>query len=236
MAVRAGTLILLTALVAAAVGCSTQSDDAKGDDPPADEAPPVVLLHADDPGPDPFGPPFGPSLVDSIDRGAPGDAIGRSLSFEPVPGSEPRLYGRVDRQAPCDLDGLIDHFDNRNELTEVVAGVLDVSALQLSSFLRSYVAVATTRDTFVVDHRLVDGAAVPSPAVLEAGTTVLIDDLGLPRLRCGSASPLTQPDAEDLVGDAEPVGEPWAGFDPSRLVVVVRAPEPLTRLDLAELH
>jgi hypothetical protein len=235
---RAGRLTTIAALLAAIAGCGDASTEAKGEVPPADEvALEVVLLPADEPGQAPFGPSFGESLAASVDRGTPGDAIGRSLSVEPVDGDEPGLYGRVDRQAPCDLQGLIDLYAASPTLTEVVAAVLDVSAIQLSSFLRSYVAVATTRDTFVIDHHLVDGAAVRSPAVLEAGTTVLIDDRGLPRLRCASASPLTQPRADEVagIGDADRVGEPWTGFDPGRIVVVARAPEQISALDLAAL-
>jgi hypothetical protein len=235
---RVGRLTTIAALLVTIAGCGGASTDAKGDDPPvAAPRPEVVLLHADDPGQAPFGPSFGESLAASIDRGLPGDAIGRSLSVEPVDGAEPGLYGRIDLQAPCDLEGLVDLYAASPALTEVVAAVLDVSAIQLSSFLRSYVAVATTRDTFVIDHRLVDGAAVRSPAVLEAGTTVLIDDRGPPRMRCASASPLTQPRADEVagIGDADRVGAPWTGFDPDRIVVVEPAPEQISALDLAAL-
>lgn len=197
----------------------------------------MVLLAAKEAGEDPFGPSFGESLELLIDREPPGDAIGLGLSVEPVVGSEPQLYGRVDLQAPCDLDGIIEFLDIRPDLSELTAEVLDVSVGSLTSFLRSYVAVALTRDTFVIDHRLADGAAEPTPTVLEAGTTVLIDPSGRPQLRCGSLTPLTEPSAEDLAGivDAELIGEPWDGFDPSRVVAVAPAAEHLQSIDFAEL-
>ena len=237
MAARIRRLISGALLVAAA-GCSGGSDDAEGVDASVDDARTgVVLLAAKEPGEDPFGPSFGESLELLIDRPVPGDAIGRALSVEPVIGSEPELYGRVDLQPPCDLDEIIELYGIRPDLTELAAEVLDVSASALPSFLRSYVAVVLTRDTFVIDHRLVDSAALPTPTVLQAGTTVLIDPLGQPQLRCASLNPLTEPAAEDLDGidDVDPVGEPWTGFDPARLVVVQPAAEHLQSIDFAAL-
>ena len=45
-------------------------------------------------------------------------------------------------------------------------------------------------DTRVTTFSLTDGAVTAQQAVLQAGTAVLVDERGLPRLRCASGSPL----------------------------------------------
>lgn len=232
---------IAVALLAGAVlaGCTSREDGKDDQRASATTAVPaaVTLLAADEPGANPFGPSVGVSLVGSIERDVR-DVLDRTIATESVLGSASKLYGRIDLKAPCDIDDLVAYYGASEERTRIVAEVLGVSTGSLSSFIRSYVAVAITRDTLVIDHQLVHGAAVDVPVVLQAGTAVLIDPQGTPRVRCESANPLTHPGTDDLAAatGAEPLGEPWPGFDPGHVVVVEPAAENMQELDLAELH
>jgi hypothetical protein len=69
-------------------------------------------------------------------------------------------------------------------------------------------------DTRVTAHRRTGERAAPYAAVLQAGTAVLVDDRGLPRVRCADGAPLAG--AAPLT---DPVyGAAWPGFDPARTV------------------
>jgi len=79
-------------------------------------------------------------------------------------------------------------------------------------------------DTRVDGHDLVDGEAERFPAVLQAGTAVLVDRFGIPRLRCLGGMPLVAPEpAPDLT--AANGDDAWDGFDESQVVVVELGPE-----------
>ncbi|PZT71125.1 hypothetical protein DN402_02310 [Streptomyces sp. SW4] len=47
-------------------------------------------------------------------------------------------------------------------------------------------------DTRVTGHGLRGGRPVGGQAVLQAGTAVLVDDRGVPRVRCAGGNPLTR--------------------------------------------
>jgi hypothetical protein len=81
-----------------------------------------------------------------------------------------------------------------------------------------------TADTRVTNHGFVDGLAVPRQAVLQVGTAVLVDQFGVPRVRCSSGSPLLPPEA--VQGTTTYRGQAWDTFAPERTVAVAAAPEP----------
>src|SRR5699024_6987030 len=66
-----------------------------------------------------------------------------------------------------------------------------------------------------------DGRAVPFQSVLQAGTAVLIDAYGVPRVQCGCGNPL----APRWTGYVVPTsGTPWPGYNPT-YVINIYAPE-----------
>ena len=63
-----------------------------------------------------------------------------------------------------------------------------------SSAVKKYIAklhpVTLTRDTQVTNHAYTNGQAVPFQAILQAGTAVLVDEYGVPVVRCYCGNPL----------------------------------------------
>jgi hypothetical protein len=82
-------------------------------------------------------------------------------------------------------------------------------------------------DTRVTNHGFSNGVATPRQAVLQAGTAVLVDSFGVPRVRCSCGNPLTEPaplpshlPAATDAGQVTLVGQPWSGWNPQQVVVV----------------
>ena len=69
----------------------------------------------------------------------------------------------------------------------------------------------------MINHGFVNGSANPIPAVLQAGTAVLVDKYGVPRVKCYCGNPLTP-----SKGYSKPTyrGPRWSGFDPGRITII----------------
>ena len=79
-------------------------------------------------------------------------------------------------------------------------------------------------DVLSDEHEWTGSADSTYPAVLQAGSAVLVDDRGVPRVRCTSGNPLDPPD--DPLGD-DLAGKPWRWFTPSAVATVNPADRPL---------
>ncbi|MBW8821942.1 MAG: hypothetical protein JF598_27975, partial [Streptomyces sp.] len=69
--------------------------------------------------------------------------------------------------------------------------------------------------------------------VLQAGTAVLVDARGVPRVRCACGNPLTPPLA--MRGRAVVGGRPWPGYRPARVVVVAPSEQLITDITIIDL-
>jgi hypothetical protein len=54
--------------------------------------------------------------------------------------------------------------------------------------------------------------------VLQAGTAVLVDAFGVPRVKCDCGNPLTEPKA--VTGKPTYTGETWPGFAAPQIIVI----------------
>jgi hypothetical protein len=111
------------------------------------------------------------------------------------------------------------------------AGV-EVSAV--GGLLERLTPVVLGRDTAVTNHEYRRGRVRAYQAVLQAGTPVLVDELGTPRVKCACGNPLGAPRVEDL-GGASVRGATWEGFRPRAVVRVDPATEPATELTTVDV-
>lgn len=150
-------------------------------------------------------------------------------------GDTPGLYGGTRDEQACDttaLEGFLTDPDNQSKAT-AWASVLGISTEDIPGYLRTLVPTVLTIDTRVTNHGFADGRATPRQSVLQAGSAVLVDDLGVPRVRCSCGNPLAEPDSLDLA-TATTNGAQWTGYSASRVVTPVAAPEPQTDLTLLD--
>ncbi len=199
---------------------SRASDDAPADtrgDAPADGTTLVALKAADDPGEFPFTSDLRKETGFTADFGSPRQGA--------VKATVPGLYGAQRGQSACDTTTLVNELDANPEKLEAFARALALQPSELLSTVSGMVAVVLRSDTLTVDHDFKDGDAVSRLAVLQAGTPVLVDGLGVPVIRCTSGSPLQNVAA--LPDDAVFEGDEWDDFAPESVITVLPADDPI---------
>lgn len=155
---------------------------------------------------------------------APAGDEGEDLT---VAGSQPGLYGGTQDDTACDAAALVEFLGANPDKASAWAGVLGITADGIKDYVAGLTPVLLRTDTRVTNHGFADGVATPRQAVLQAGTAVLVDDFGVPRVRCSCGNPLTEPaslptqlPAATDSGQVTLVGQPWSAWNPSTVVVV----------------
>ncbi|MCP9956380.1 DUF6777 domain-containing protein [Streptomyces sudanensis] len=214
------SLAVLAGLLAA--GCGGGGEDRPAPRPTTDPRP--LLQPAAEPGPHPFSASTALTADHSAARrppapdtsGGPSAVAGRAPRT--VDGATPGLYGGTHSLPSCDVDQQARLLAADGARARAFAQAAGVTPGGLGAWLRDLTPVMLRADTRVTGHGYRDGEAVPQEAVLQAGTAVLVDGYGAPRVRCAAGSPLRAPaDARPPTGYR---GEPWPGFRPERVVQI----------------
>lgn len=156
------------------------------------------------------------------------------LLYGGSPTGSTALYGGSNEQRMCDPEQLVAFLAANPAKATAWASVFGRSTDEIAGFVRSLTPVVLLRDTAVTNHGFAGGAAVARPAVLQAGTAVLVDEFGVPAVRCACGNPLLPPPVTELPSAAF-VGERWAGFDPAAILSVRAADAPLTTFTLVDV-
>ncbi|MEV6486389.1 DUF6777 domain-containing protein [Streptomyces sp. NPDC051576] len=215
--------ILTTAVVAAvvlAVVLTTRSDSG-GSTSTATKGE-VFLQAAAKTGPDPF------TESSATENSAPPVSASPTAS-EPanavrgVEGGAPGLYGGTQNVSSCDVEKQIKALQAAPAKNTAFASVVGVQPAGVPAYLRLLTPVQLRMDTRVTNHGYRDGAATSYQAVLQAGTAVLVDGHGVPRVRCACGNPLSPPVAQQTT--PKPTGDTWSSYRPQNVVVVTPAPQ-----------
>ncbi|MFE3253259.1 DUF6777 domain-containing protein [Streptomyces sp. NPDC059209] len=196
----------------------------------------VLLQPLGAPGPSPFTestaaplPDITPSVPPSPSAPASPSAPGeRSEAVRSVSGATAGLYGGTKSVTSCDVDAQVRLLAADPAKVAAFARGAGVSGASVPNFLRGLTPVLLRADVRLTNHGYRDGAATAHQAVLQTGTAVLVDDRGLPRVRCAGGNPLRPAVAPraDMVSR----GTPWSGYRPDRVVVVNPSTRVLTAL------
>jgi uncharacterized membrane protein YgcG len=100
------------------------------------------------------------------------------------------------------------------------AGAEGISLSDIRPFLRSLTAVVLRTDTAVTNHDFRNGKANAFQSVLQAGTAVLVDEHGVPRVRCACGNPLVGPTARHNV---RYTGQTWPELSHRPVTVIQRS-------------
>jgi hypothetical protein len=166
------------------------------------------------PGPEPF--PVEPATTGSI-RSASADTVG--------------LYGGSLNLASCDREQLVQFLEASPAKARAWVGALNsdptlywsggnrVEPFQIRDYVFELTPVILRADTWVTNHGYFNGVATPLQSVLQAGTAVLVDAYGVPRVKCWCGNPLLPPRR------FRPVyrGPRWRGFNPGRVLIITRS-------------
>jgi hypothetical protein len=91
----------------------------------------------------------------------------------------------------------------------------------IGPFLASLTSVVLRTDTAVTNHGFRNGVANAFQSVLQAGTAVLVDEHGVPRVRCACGNPLQGPTARQHV---RYTGQTWPELARRPITVIRKAP------------
>ncbi|MFP4310426.1 MAG: DUF6777 domain-containing protein [Nitriliruptoraceae bacterium] len=138
-----------------------------------------------------------------------------------VAGSLPGLYGGTRDETSCDPEGLVSFLESEPDKAAAWAEVLGITPSEIREYVDTLTPVVLTRDTRVTNHDYRDGEAPSLQSVLQAGTAVLVDARGVPRVKCGCGNPLLPPAVIDQDLEVGWRGDTWPGLDAAVLVEVV---------------
>ncbi|ORT56755.1 hypothetical protein BKD26_26660 [Streptomyces sp. CB03238] len=133
-------------------------------------------------------------------------------------GSRRGLYGGTKNVASCDVERQIEYLAAEPAKNRAFATALRIQPPTVPDYLRSLTPLRLRADTWVTNHGYRDGAPRAYQAVLQAGTAVLVDNRGAPRVRCACGNPLGDPVITRTA--PRPTGTPWPGYRMSNTVVV----------------
>ncbi|WRZ89053.1 hypothetical protein OHB54_08200 [Streptomyces sp. NBC_01007] len=228
------TLVVACALAAALLvvaGCGGGDRDRASNGSTGGE---VFLQPAAARGPDPFTASTDtstatPSAVTRTPQSTPTAARG-AHTFS---GATPGLYGGARNAGSCDVEKQIRFLDADRAKARAFAEVSGISPGSVPDYLRQLTPVVLRADTGVTNHGFGDGRATGFQAVLQAGTAVLVDNRGVPRVRCACGNPLGRPTPID--GNPDTRGRPWSGYRPAQVVVVTPAPAVITDITIVDV-
>jgi hypothetical protein len=159
----------------------------------------------------------------------PAVAVG-STTVRAVAGDAVGLYGGTGSQSRCDREQMIAFLQANPSHASAFVAALDadptlrwsggtqVTVAQLPQYLRQLTPITLTHDTRVTNHGYRDGRPTTLQAVLQAGTAVMVDSYGVPRVRCACGNPLTPPTRVTTTPTYR--GTPWTGWNPASVLVV----------------
>ncbi|MFF4452681.1 DUF6777 domain-containing protein [Streptomyces goshikiensis] len=205
-------LFTLLGLFAAACGSSEPSGGTRG---AGSESQEVHLQPVASAGPEPFtsssatheSAPVQPPLPNPTGQG-----------IRTVNAATPGLYGGTQRLGSCDVEQQLRSLSEDSAKARAFAEAADVEEAKIPDFLRGLTPVVLRADARVTNHGFRDGRPAAFQSVLQAGTAVLVDGHGMPRVRCACGNPLLAPRAAK--GSPVYKGDAWNGYHANQVVVI----------------
>lgn len=179
----------------------------------------VFLQSSTEVGPDPFTPPVAttparPGTTSTTRFATPPASPGSQRTYN---GNQPGLYGGTRDIGSCDPEKMLDFLDANPDKKAAWAGVQGIPTSEVRTYVSTLTSVVLRTDTYVTNHGFVNGQATTISTVLEAGTAVMVDKYGVPRVKCFCGNPLTP--ARRYTGTVYR-GSRWTGFDPATIVII----------------
>ncbi|MFC8130337.1 DUF6777 domain-containing protein [Streptomyces sp. NPDC057302] len=218
----------------AVAGCS-----GGGDKNSADGGPELFMQPVAAQGPDPFTDSTAtstasPSPVTRSPQPSPtGTSSPTAQGVRSLSGGTPGLYGGTESVGSCDVDAQVRFLTADQGKGRAFAQASGISQAGIPGFLRGLTPVVLRADTRVTNHGYRDDRATSFQSVLQTGTAVLVDNRGLPRVRCACGNPLKPPVA--FKGTPSHQGKPWSGYRPAQVVVVTPAPKVIVNITIVNI-
>jgi hypothetical protein len=204
----AGLVILLVAaIVVGTIVITGGSDDSAS-------AAEVELQPVSSAGANPFMPSVGTDEAGVTPPPAATSAGGNVTQYS---GDLPGLYGGTRNVSSCDAEKMVVFLEANPDKARAWAGALNISTTEIRTYVSGLTPVILRTDTWVTNHGYVDGIANEIPAVLEAGTAVLVDKYGYPVVKCFCGNPLTVP---RVYSSPKYTGPRWPAYTPTTIIII----------------
>ncbi|MFZ0906645.1 MAG: DUF6777 domain-containing protein [Mycobacterium sp.] len=207
----------------------------------------LVLTGATEPGANAFMP---PAAVPPPTNTQPPPTLqpqgdGATVETQPVHADRDGLYGGIDNNAGVDRDKMIDFYGAHpaqagafvealnTDNTVYWSGGRPLTVADIPTYLHELTPMALRLDSRITNHGFDGAHPTTVQSVFEAGTAVLVDAHGVPRVRGLSGSPLTAPVA--LRGAPNLVGAPWPGYRSGALAEVLATTAAITNFVLVDI-
>jgi hypothetical protein len=128
------------------------------------------------------------------------------------------LYAGQKNVPSCNSGQLADFLQSNPSKNAAWAKAVNVQPTDVRPFILTLTSALLRVDTRVTEYKFAGDQPQPHQSVLQAGTAVLLDRTGFPRVRCQSGNPLGEPRA--VSGSPSYAGPKWSGFSPRRIVTV----------------
>ncbi|MGW6961780.1 DUF6777 domain-containing protein [Streptomyces chartreusis] len=155
-------------------------------------------------------------------------------------GDTPGLYGGSDQPTVCDVvrleEFLTDPTNDRK--AQAWATALSITTAEIPGYLDRLTPVLLRHDTLVKNHDYKKGKATPFNALLQTGIAILVDEQGLPAVKCSCGNPLRPfgGDTNRIKVEFDDRNEEWKGYEKSSVVAVRPATRNVERLALVDVH
>ncbi|MFC5218146.1 DUF6777 domain-containing protein [Streptomyces coerulescens] len=155
-------------------------------------------------------------------------------------GDTPGLYGGSKQPTVCDVERLkrflTDPANDRK--AQAWATALSLTTDEIPGYLDRLTPVLLRHDTLVKNHDYKKGKAVPFDALLQTGIAILVDERGLPAVKCSCGNPLRpfEGDTTRIKVEFDDRNEEWKGYEESSVVAVRPATRKVERLALVDVH
>ncbi|MFE9642714.1 DUF6777 domain-containing protein [Streptomyces sp. NPDC006365] len=154
-------------------------------------------------------------------------------------GNTPGLYGGSRKQGTCDVDRLKEFLNDpkNGQKAREWARVVEISPDAIDEYVDRLTPVLLRHDTLVQNHDYKKGRAVAYDALLEAGIAVLVNDQGLPAVKCSCGNPLRtfEGDTDMISVRFEDGNKKWPSFREKSVVSVEPSSTKLDRLALVDV-
>ena len=140
-----------------------------------------------------------------------------------VTGDTVGLYGGT-KTNECNVAGIERYLLANPDRGQAWARAQGIDPGDIQRVLTSLTPVTLRTDTAVTNHGFKNGNLTQFQSVLQAGTAVLIDIRGVPRVRCYCGNPLLRPEQPPSVRYEGPT---WTDFSTKSVTVIKKAAAPV---------
>lgn len=134
-----------------------------------------------------------------------------------VKGGNAGLFGGTQKTSQCDKAKLIAFLNDNPEKAAQWARVEGISASDIAAFVNRQTQLILRSDTRVTNHGWENGTLTTFQSVLQNGTAVLVNDYGMPTVKCYCGNPLSAPANSTRVSYH---GTTWTGWNPQSITVI----------------